>query len=506
MPKLVSPIMPKRERLEAVLVPRGKMVILMDASWDSTRRTGTSFVFFDGQGRLQYVQMNHTTCSDPLQAEAMALLQVLRYVERELSTQILTQVLLCSECKILVNAILQNNFLELPSWQAAEMVVEGAQLYHTMIERVTLRHVNRELVTQPHFLANWARTSGSNCEGMLHLVKAEKARAFIPKEFRLVEAFGYTLGGFFLAHYEDSPAGKFDELVVIAGIVWNPPTSCAWAARVLVNSDKACHHGRKEIGLPSHTATFSKKIVAATEKPSNKSQSFLNSIAMNSTFGNQMELGEIEVSEAKNPSEMPLCNISLPFSVLKSENSDKGMPKIRMSLPSFSGRTEDYPHLLKYSCDIECRVSAVKPAKVYSSIVEKEPQKSSGNRAYVNSDQLSEEEAQTRSISRIRSNGEGPSSPSLDQGLVPLLERKLDPPQPHHLLRFDLFQNRYYSVHAQVDDILKRNLNLFLISNRNCGTTLLFPLLKSQLIKSITIAIAEATRGIPLVKFKPWSY
>jgi hypothetical protein len=32
------------------------------------------------------------------------------------------------------------------------------------------------------------------------------------------------------------------------------------------------------------------------------------------------------------------------------------------------------------------------------------------------------------------------------------------------------FQNRYYSVHAQVDNILKRNLNLFLIINRNCAT------------------------------------
>ncbi|CAN1357435.1 Protein NEOXANTHIN-DEFICIENT 1 [Linum perenne] len=92
----------------------------------------------------------------------------------------------------------------------------------------------------------------------LHLVKADTARAFVPKDSRLVEAFGYTLGGFFLANYEDSPAGSFDELVVIAGIVWNPPTSCAWAARVLVSSEDACHHGRKEVGLPSHVAKFSK--------------------------------------------------------------------------------------------------------------------------------------------------------------------------------------------------------------------------------------------------------
>ncbi|XP_058102974.1 protein NEOXANTHIN-DEFICIENT 1 isoform X6 [Magnolia sinica] len=92
----------------------------------------------------------------------------------------------------------------------------------------------------------------------LHLVKADIARSFIPKDLRLVEAFGYTLGGFFLARYDDSPAGMFDELVVIAGIVWNPPTSCAWAARVLVNSHKACRHGRKHVGLPSHVARFSK--------------------------------------------------------------------------------------------------------------------------------------------------------------------------------------------------------------------------------------------------------
>nr|CAB3499243.1 unnamed protein product [Digitaria exilis] len=61
----------------------------------------------------------------------------------------------------------------------------------------------------------------------LHLVKASTARAFVPRDLRLVEAFGYTLGGMFLARYHDSPAGAFDELVVIAGIVWNPPTSCA---------------------------------------------------------------------------------------------------------------------------------------------------------------------------------------------------------------------------------------------------------------------------------------
>ncbi|RYQ96001.1 hypothetical protein Ahy_B08g091425 [Arachis hypogaea] len=49
---------------------------------------------------------------------------------------------------------------------------------------------------------------------------AEKARRYIPREFKLAEAFGNTLGGFFLASYEDSPAGVFDEAQPV-----NVPTS-----------------------------------------------------------------------------------------------------------------------------------------------------------------------------------------------------------------------------------------------------------------------------------------
>ncbi|KAI3472898.1 hypothetical protein Pfo_030877 [Paulownia fortunei] len=84
-----------------------------------------------------------------------------------------------------------------------------------------------------------------NAMYQIHLVKADAVRPFIPKEFRIVETLGYTVGGFFLANYEDSPFGAFDELVVIAGIVRNDRSSCAWAAKVLVNSDEARDHGQK---------------------------------------------------------------------------------------------------------------------------------------------------------------------------------------------------------------------------------------------------------------------
>ena len=41
-----------------------------------------------------------------------------------------------------------------------------------------------------------------------------QARKFVPQDLPLVELFGYTLGGLYLARYEDSPAGKFDEVRV----------------------------------------------------------------------------------------------------------------------------------------------------------------------------------------------------------------------------------------------------------------------------------------------------
>ena len=42
----------------------------------------------------------------------------------------------------------------------------------------------------------------------------------------------------------------------MAGLAWNPPTSCAWAARVYVNHPEARNHGKVHVGLPSRLADF----------------------------------------------------------------------------------------------------------------------------------------------------------------------------------------------------------------------------------------------------------
>ncbi|XP_022764155.1 protein NEOXANTHIN-DEFICIENT 1-like isoform X2 [Durio zibethinus] len=198
----------------------------------------------------------------------------------------------------------------------------------------------------------------------LHLVKAETARAFIPNEFRLVEAFGYTLGGFFLANYDDSPAGVFDELVVIAGIVWNPPTSCAWAARVLVNSEQACHHGRKDVGLPSQVARFSKRITPVPRQTKGKFGGFLNMIGVSTTICHSKDCMDVQVTEVVGPTSSDICNIKLITDVPTTKFNKWMGPSITVSLPSFSGQTEYNPNLLKYSCRLACRVRAVRPAKV----------------------------------------------------------------------------------------------------------------------------------------------
>ncbi|XP_056687008.1 protein NEOXANTHIN-DEFICIENT 1 isoform X3 [Spinacia oleracea] len=168
-----------------------------------------------------------------------------------------------------------------------------------------------------------------------HLVKSDLARSLIPKEFTLVEAFGYTLGGFFLANYDHTPAGVFDELVVIAGIVWNPPTSCAWASKVLVNSNEACIHGRREVGLPSDVARFTKRLAANARAEESRGNRFLNMIGLGPAKPSSRFHLDTQVTQITSP-----VNFSINLLSSVPEKNSKGWlgPVINMSLPSFRVR------------------------------------------------------------------------------------------------------------------------------------------------------------------------
>ncbi|KAG6545280.1 hypothetical protein Mapa_013393 [Marchantia paleacea] len=199
----------------------------------------------------------------------------------------------------------------------------------------------------------------------LHVVKADVARKVTPKELKLVEAFGFTLGGFFLAHYDGSPAGQFDEAVIIPGIVWNPPTSCAWAGRVLVGSEEARDHGRKEVGLPSFAAQFSYSCVREHAAPSAwwDVRRWLNKGGKSpSIVKHSMHLVQKERGVSS-----PLCSMhGLPERLTRSDEDHRRWsgPSVQLYLPNFSGKTKEQPHLLKYSCRLNCKVSAVAPVKI----------------------------------------------------------------------------------------------------------------------------------------------
>lgn len=119
-----------------------------------------------------------------------------------------------------------------------------------------------------------------------------------------------------------------------------------------------------DVGLPSQVARFSKSITASTRTTKSKISGVLSSIGIHTASYSPKSGIDIQVTEIDGPAATGICNIALTSTVPKL-NWDEWMgPLIKMSLPSFSGRTEYNPHLLKYSCQIQCRVRPISPAKV----------------------------------------------------------------------------------------------------------------------------------------------
>ncbi|GMH37856.1 hypothetical protein BSKO_05740 [Bryopsis sp. KO-2023] len=196
----------------------------------------------------------------------------------------------------------------------------------------------------------------------LQLVKSKEARKYIPDDLKLVEMFGYTLGGFYLARYTNSPVGVFDELVVLGGLVWNPPTSCAWAARVYVSNKEARNHGLKHVGLPSRFAKF--HLLDDSEEETNNASTQKNnrgtwwsrdqsaSSSMDSVTVTNLERRRIFGKQ--RGLKPPVCTF-----VMKEEKGGWKGPRIKMFLPSFSGCTPECPKMVKYSLELNTNVRPI---------------------------------------------------------------------------------------------------------------------------------------------------
>lgn len=191
----------------------------------------------------------------------------------------------------------------------------------------------------------------------LNLVKVEDAYQFVPKDLPIVNLFGYTVGGLYLARYDHSPAGNMDEMVVLAGLVWDPPVSCAWASHVFVNKRSARDHGVESCGLPSRLASFGEQIKRSGKTLKKKLPWWTHKAGESFVVGVQ-DVGISIHSEGKEKAR--ICSLSLPP---VPANKAPAVP-LQMALPSFSGRTKIRPQLLKYALDLKAKVRFVKPAKI----------------------------------------------------------------------------------------------------------------------------------------------
>ena len=147
----------------------------------------------------------------------------------------------------------------------------------------------------------------------------------------------------------------------MAGLVWNAPTSCAWAARVYVSNRAARNHGRAEVGLPSRVATFDSCGVSPPARswwdPAGSTPATVHLVNEERSRSWTAPLRGRRGGRAGLPGGR-VATLELP------QVANTWAPRLRLSLPSFSGATPDCPHLLKYACQLATSVRPVRPARV----------------------------------------------------------------------------------------------------------------------------------------------
>ncbi|EFJ41734.1 hypothetical protein VOLCADRAFT_98268 [Volvox carteri f. nagariensis] len=183
----------------------------------------------------------------------------------------------------------------------------------------------------------------------------------------------HTLGGFYLARYDDSPAGAFDELVAMAGLVWNPPTSCAWAARVYVNNRLATFKltggsGNTKPGDGAGTGSRNWWWRPGQEEAAHhprccgrqhqhQQQQEQQGGSSQPQSRDTLVLSNVDCGRGRGLSSA-VCRITMP------DTNRAWGPRITLSLPSFSGATPEVPGLLRYACDLQTNVGLLAPLAV----------------------------------------------------------------------------------------------------------------------------------------------
>ena len=197
------------------------------------------------------------------------------------------------------------------------------------------------------------------------LVRTSAARAVTPRDgLTLLSLFGYTLGGVFVVDWTESPVGPYREVAVLSGLVARGLSIGAWASHIVVTTPASFGRGRAVFGLPTVLGSVDFKAGEESDGDAWRrelagARELLEDIAVAFKVG----IGAAQPGIAEPAERLRRRVDHVPtkrgFDFASDTDvaitgwdgwSGGGAPVDgpSLSLPSFSGRLEEFPALLRY--------------------------------------------------------------------------------------------------------------------------------------------------------------
>lgn len=165
MGNTVKEVTIRPKQITPTVVPIGTETIMVDASWEGSNKAGWGLTGYDEKGELFVVRFGVIRATDPLHAEAQAMMQTLTLVQHRYAQRRGVRAMILTDCQVLISAMLRNCVEDLPIWRAAQVVAECGQMFKQQEAHTTLEKAMRKTVQDPHNLANWARRTGTSFQG-----------------------------------------------------------------------------------------------------------------------------------------------------------------------------------------------------------------------------------------------------------------------------------------------------------------------------------------------------
>jgi len=184
-----------------------------------------------------------------------------------------------------------------------------------------------------------------------HLVRASAARKLLPDGLNVISLFGWTLGGVFVASWDESPLGPYREVVVLPALVWgwSPgkvlPAAGAWPGPLFVSKAAAVEAGAEVFGIGASLA----KIVFCGEDDEGCEDSSSRGVTFHSDSSGKV--AAVNVAGGLLPAPVPVGEPLPP-------------PGLTLGLASLTGlaqlRGRQWP-LAQYSLEIDVSSFALAP-------------------------------------------------------------------------------------------------------------------------------------------------